>query len=490
MAVHSARRLPQRTKIVATLGPATKKLTQVRALLRAGVNVFRINFSHGTQEEHEKTIKRVRRAANLEKRPAAVLADLQGPKIRVGKLKDKEPLFLQRGDSLVIVSQNIEGGPGRIGCTYARLCQEVKPGERVLLDDGAIELRVNKVVGKEITTRVVVGGILREHKGINLPGTNILSASFTRKDRQDLDFALEHDVDFVALSFVRNRDDLLPVKRRIRRADSRAEVIAKIERPEAVKKIDGIIEEADGIMIARGDMGVELGAEAVPPIQKRIIEKCVAAAKPVITATQMLETMVENPHPTRAEASDVANAIYDGTSAVMLSAETAAGKHPILAVRTMARIARQAEKDVYKDAGHPVRRRITDLEDERGTASIEEAAVGAAAHAALRTRAKAIVIFTESGRTAKIVARERLPIPIFACTPITQTVRRLCLQWGVIPVLNKRARDVERLRRQTEKTLAEQGLVKEGQRVVFIAGTVDVAGATNMIQIVDIGSGV
>ncbi|MFQ5504970.1 MAG: pyruvate kinase [Planctomycetota bacterium] len=479
------RRWQTRTKIVATIGPASSKASRIRDLIRAGVDVFRLNFSHGTHTEHAKVIRRVRRAARAESRAVGILADLQGPKIRVGELAGGEPVLLKRSERLTIVAdEEFVGGPGRIGCSYLDLPKDVRKGERVLLDDGNIELRVEKIEGNEVLARVRHGGLLRQHKGINLPGSRINAPSLSEKDLFDLEFALTNGVDFVALSFVRRAEEVKKLQRLIARFGADAEVIAKIERPEAVKAIHAITAVADGIMIARGDMGVEIGADEVPLIQKDIIGLCIEGAKPVITATQMLESMVDHPRPTRAEASDVANAVFDRTSALMLSAESAAGKHPILAVRTMDRIVRRVESDLYKHA--TVARRI-DRHGKGVALPISEATVHAAARAALESGARALVVFSESGRTARLVASQHLPTPLFALTPSARTYARLSLLWGILPVLTPRARNFDRMLRVASEQLLAMRYVRRGDRVVFIAGSVQVSGATNTVQICEIG---
>ncbi|MEZ5989558.1 MAG: pyruvate kinase [Planctomycetota bacterium] len=485
------RRLPTRTKIVATLGPSSRRAGKIRELIRAGVDVFRFNFSHGTHEEHGQAIREVRRMARLEGVPVAILADLQGPKIRIGPLRGAEPIWLDRGDKLDLVcEEGFVGHPGEVGCTYPDLCTDVSRGDRLLLDDGSIELRVEKVEQKRIRTKVRFGGILRQHKGVNLPGTSIHAPSLTEKDLFDLGFALTNEVDFVALSFVRGPEDVRQLADRIRDFGSDARIVAKIERPEAVKRFDEVLEVSDAIMIARGDMGVELGPEAVPAVQKEIIRKCIQAGKPVITATQMLESMTQNPRPTRAEVSDVANAILDGTSALMLSAETASGRHPVRAVRVMDRIARTTESEMFPSSRLPGRR-ISDLRRFRRhgaeALSIEEATVSAAAKAALEVDAEAVVVFTETGKTPGLMARERIPTRILALTSSYRAFSRMALSWGVVPVLTRKARSVEQMFRIGEERVLDLKHLRPGDRVVFIAGTMQVSGATNTVTIRRIG---
>jgi pyruvate kinase len=481
--------LPTRTKIIATLGPASWGRETLAALAGAGVDAFRINFSHGTDEEHRTIIRRVHEVAEELGEPLAVLADLQGPRIRLGAFVNGEPILLRTDDELTLVADpGLKGVPGRIGCSYRSLADEVQPGERMLLDDGNIELEVMDVAPPDVRTRVVVGGMLRQHKGVNLPGTEVRAPSLGAKDLADLALAVEEGVDFVALSFVRTAAEVEALRTHIAAAGGggEVEVIAKIERREAVDNIDEIISASDGIMVARGDMGVELGPDAVPGIQKRIIRMCIQAAKPVITATQMLESMVATPRPTRAEASDVANAIYDGTSALMLSAETATGRYPLEAVSMMDRIARRTEDDLFAEGRHPARRL---LEERRATGprSIAAATVIAAAGAAVNVGATILVTFSETGRTARLLARERLPMRLITFTRHASVRRRLTLHWGVT-ALPLDADDLSGLHVAAERELLRLGLGEPGDRVVFIAGTMHVSGATNTMLVRELGS--
>jgi pyruvate kinase len=480
---------PTRTKIVATLGPASAQFAVIRKLVRAGADVFRINYSHGTDEEHTTAIRTARRAAEREGRAIAILADLQGPKIRIGPLAGGEPIELAPGSMLTIVADpKLTGEPGRVGCSYARLAEDVKRGERLLIDDGMIELRVVEIDGREIHTRVKYGSRLKPFKGINLPGTKVSARSLTLKDRADLEHALDEGVDYIALSFVRNAREVRRLRTLIEQRGSSAGVIAKIERPEAVDDFDAILAEANGIMIARGDLGVEVGAAAVPSIQKHIIQSCVRAAKPVITATQMLESMMERAQPTRAEASDVANAIYDGTSAVMLSGETAAGDHPVLSLQTMARIVRRAEYDLFEGGLElAVSTSPTYGRERRPPATVQEASVRAAARAAVDVEAAAIVALTESGRTARLLARERQPIPVIAFTLLPTSRARMCLSWGVVPVLLPHADTLAELIESAENELLSAGHARRGQRAVFVAGRFRTVGATDTVQIRTLG---
>ncbi len=471
-----------RTKIVATIGPASHTEETIGDLVRAGVDVFRVNCAHADHDTIRRLVKRIRRVARRMDAPIGILADLQGPKIRVGKLKNSEPIYLKRGMTVVIdCAPSVVGhvkpdGSAEIGTGYERLAKDVSAGERILLDDGNLELKVQAVNGSRITTRVVHGGILIQSKGLNLPGTKVSASCLSKKDLADLKVAIEAQVDFVALSFVREASDVEELRRHVRRHKGDVRIIAKIERPEAVKSLEAILAVTDAVMVARGDMGVEMGPEAVPQVQKRIIDMCNHARKPVITATQMLETMISNPRPTRAEASDVANAIYDGTSAVMLSGETASGKYPVRTVKTMEKIVRSAEKHAYVSMGDS-RRRL------RSHISPSEATVRAAAFAAYNTGAKLIACYTETGSTAHQLAGERPPTHVVGFTPSQRTMQKLSLVWGCIPRKIRPGRTSYALSLDGDRIMREEGLVKAGDRVVQIAGTVRQAGLTNTMSI-------
>jgi pyruvate kinase len=475
-----------RTKIVATLGPASNTPSMIAQLVRAGVDVFRLNCAHADHETLRRTIKVIRQVAEKERSAVGILADLQGPKIRVGKLKGAEPIYLKRGAEVVIdVTPGVvgeaasNGGPIRIGTGYRNLARDVRPKERILLDDGNLELRVVKVDGDRIHTRVVYGGMLHQFKGINLPGSKVSTSCLSSKDLADLAVVLEAGVDFVALSFVRSPDDVVQLRGHIQKRKGDALIIAKIERPEAVACLPEILAVADALMVARGDMGVEMGPAAVPPVQKRIIAMCNEARKPVITATQMLESMVLNPRPTRAEASDVANAIYDGTSAVMLSAETASGRNPVRSVRTMEQIIRTAEKWCYTGMAERMRRRT------RGgpNVSVAQATVRAAAYAAYEAQVRLIAVYTETGTTANLLAGERPPTHIMAFTPSVRTIQRLALTWGITANKIPPKRTSYELTVAGDKILRSEGWVRKGDRIVQIAGTVRETGLTNTMTI-------
>ena len=413
----------RRTKIVATIGPASRSPARLAALVHAGVDVVRLNMSHGTQAEHGEVIARVGRAVARAGRPVAILLDLAGPKIRTGTLAGGRPIRLVAGARLILTPQTIAGDEHRLSVTHRGLARDVAPGARVLVDDGRLALRVRRVRGREVECEVVAGGLLGEHKGVNLPDTEVAVPALTAKDRADLRFGLARGVDFVALSFVRRPADLAAVRREMARAGAGAgtgaavPVIAKLEKPQAIARLDDILDVADGVMVARGDLGVEMPAEDVPVLQKAIIRRANAARVPVITATQMLESMVESVRPTRAEASDVANAIYDGTDAVMLSEETAVGRYPVEAVRMMARIAERAEEGML-GAGAGGGTAVCSVPPVVRLAASHPRAVAAAVVAIAREAgASAIVVFTLSGATAGLVAKERPPMPVVAITP-------------------------------------------------------------------------
>ena len=476
--------LPNRTKIVATLGPASNDDAVLAQLIRAGTNVFRINCSHSDHAGIIERMRMVRRVAKAENAQIGVLADLQGPKIRIGRLKNEEPIWLKPDSALIIVSDKTVVGedakPGetiRVGTSYELLSKDVKKGERILIDDGNIEVVVEKVDGRDVHTTVVYGGLLKQYKGINLPGTEVSADILTEKDIGDLKVALEHKADFVALSFVRRASDLQLLGKMIRDANSAAKMISKIERPEAIENLEGIIEESYGVMVARGDMGVELGPELVPSLQKRIIKLSLAASKPVITATQMLESMITNPRPTRAEASDVANAIYDGTSAVMLSAETASGKYPVRTVENMSSIIRVTEADLFS-SGRPA----SIVDHSAGSSSVALATARAGAYAAQEAGAKAIAVFTASGATARHLSGERMPTPVWAFTSHDETVQRLALSWGVNTRKIVQAGSTHEETLEGERVLLSEGIAQSGDRIVVVFGTTRDPGMTNVMQ--------
>ncbi len=482
-------KLPNRTKVVATLGPASSNEKTITELIKAGVNVFRLNCSHADHATLARNTKAIRRAAKQLGQPIGILGDLQGPKIRVGKLS--ESISIKRGQPLIITTKPGHiGGPAQgketpvVGTGYAGLSKDVKPGESVLLDDGNLELSVVKIDGHDVHCKVVHGGLLKQYKGINLPGSNVSADALTKKDREDLKALIELGVDFIALSFVRTADDVRLLTRLLEKANSQAKVISKLERPEVVANLDEIIDASYGVMVARGDMGVELGPEAVPALQKRIISKAVAACKPVITATQMLESMMQNPRPTRAEVSDVANAIHDGTSAVMLSGETAAGQFPVRTVQIMTSIIRTTEAEVFRDWSYSPNWRTGKNE----VASVPRATVHAAARGALEAGAKAVCVFTESGFTARYLSGERLPVPTVVFTPNQTTVQRMSLAFGMLPHRVRTARTSMSMTMEGERILLEEGLAKVGDRVVMVFGSSRSPGFTNIVNIRILGA--
>jgi pyruvate kinase len=475
----------RRTKIVATLGPSSDSDERIRQLIEAGLDVARLNFSHGTHEEHAARIARVRAQADAVGKPVAILLDLQGPKIRTGSLQNGVPVLLQNGAQFTITTEPFEGTVQRVSTTYEDLPRDVQPGDRVLLSDGNIELQVTAVQGDDVVTQVVQGGSLREHQGINLPGTAVSTSAITDKDREDLEFGLKQGVDFVAMSFVRRAADVQQLKSLIAEHGYKTPVVAKIEKPQALDDIHAILDVTDCVMVARGDLGVEMAPERVPLAQKAIIQAAAEHNVMVITATQMLESMINNPRPTRAEASDVANAIFDGTDAVMLSGETAVGKFPVEAVQMMHRIAVTTEASSrYKDQCDLLYH-TTNPVSQRGDSSI---AISHAARVIAGTvDVTAIVAFTQSGYTARLVSKDRPHVPIFALTPEQHVARRLALYWGVTPLLCPPFDRLDDLTDYMREILIRNNCVGRGERVVMTGGhPLAARGATNFIKIVDV----
>lgn len=471
----------RRAKIVCTIGPASRSPDVLRALVDAGMDVARLNFSHGSHADHAAVVADLRRIADEAGRPLAILQDLQGPKIRLGTLQGGS-VQLSTGARFVLTTEEIEGDADRASTTYKALPSDVTQGDDILLSDGLLRLRVDVVNGEDITCTVVDGGHLRQRAGINLPGAELSVPSMTEKDLADLAFGVEQGVDWVALSFVRSAADVDALKAELARLQADAGVIAKLEKPQAIDALDAIVDAADAIMVARGDLGVEMSPERVPFIQKTIIRACAAAGKPVITATQMLESMIENPRPTRAEASDVANAVFDGTDAVMLSGETAMGAHPIHAVQMMHRIVSEAERNV---AAQPEMRRRARRES---ALSFSDAIAEAAGQVAADTKAAAIVAFTQSGFSAKLIARSRPQTRIYAFTPHRRVQRRLCVHWGLEP---RHAAYLERTQDMievVEQQLLEESIVRAGDSLVFLAGMPsNRPGTTNMLRLHTVG---
>ena len=476
----------RRAKIVATLGPACSTEPVFRELVRAGLDVARLNFSHGSHEQKAELIKMVRKVAREEGKPICILADLQGPKIRTGKLKDHKPVLLVAGERLTITPREIEGTKELVGTTFTTLAENLEPGSRILLSDGLIELRVESVGSikdgrGDVTCEIINGGMLGENKGINLPGIAVNVPSLTEKDEEDLIFAIGEGVDTIAVSFVRTADDVRHVKNRLNALKSDAWIIAKLEKPQAIEHLDSILEVADCIMVARGDLGVEVPPEKVPAIQKHIIRRAAEYRKPVITATQMLESMIDNPRPTRAEASDVANAIYDGSDAVMLSAETAAGKYPVQAIAMMAKIVTETEHQMRTEPQPQLARiKPTHL-------SVAETICECMAHAADDLDVGAIAIFTETGATARLLSKYRPDPPIYALSPHEEVINRAMLLWGTYPILCERFRDTDKLVGMAETLLQDLGYVQARQVVGIVAGTQTLSGATNFMRLHMVG---
>jgi pyruvate kinase len=461
----NSKRIAARTKVICTLGPVTSSAKVIAHMVRAGMGVARLNFSHGTHEEHFAMLQNLRLAAEETGEPISIIQDLQGPKIRTGEFSTK---FIElKNDQLVTITTNeCIGDATKFSTTYQHLPKDVRPGDRVLLDDGKIELRVQEVRGQDVILRVYVGGMLSAHKGINLPGVNVSAPSLTEKDKEDLLFAFQHDIDYVALSFVRRAADVAHLRDFIIENGPKGKktpIIAKIEKPEAIENLDEILKETDAVMVARGDLGVELPTEEVPLLQKMIVRKCNEAGKPVIIATQMLETMIQNPTPTRAEASDVANAVLDGADAVMLSGETSVGRYPIQAIQMMDRIIRKTEEQVAKTkkfdpdwlpSTHeydPLSRSACMLADQLG--------------------ASTIVVLTHSGSTAAHVAKFRPPARILAVTDRKKIMRRLNLIWGIRGlIVEDLKKDTDETFRKIQDQLLREGYVERGETVVMLAG--------------------
>jgi pyruvate kinase len=472
---------PRRAKIVATLGPASNTEPVFRNLVRAGVDVVRLNFSHGSFEEKLGLIKMIRKISREESKPLCILGDLQGPKIRTATLKDRQPVLLRAGQQLIITPREVPGTASLVGTTFKTLAENVELGSRILLSDGLIELHVQEVDGDDVVCMIVNGGLLGEHKGINLPGIPVRVPSLTDKDSDDLEFALKNGVDAIAVSFVRTAEDVRLVRNRVSAYGGETWIIAKLEKPQAIEHLDAILAASDAIMVARGDLGVEMPPEQVPSIQKQIIHRAAELRKPVITATQMLESMIENPRPTRAEVSDVANAVYDGTDAVMLSGESAVGKYPVEAVSMMARIVVDAERHI-KELEYTERRK-----QRRTNLSIAETICEATAHAADDLELSGIAIFTETGGTARQLSKYHPSSQIFAFSPIEITINRLNLLWGTTPIRSPKVSNTENMVDVAESLLVEEGYAKSRDVVAVVAGTRTKSGSTNFLRLHVIG---
>ena len=465
----------RRAKIICTVGPSCGTEAGLRQLIQVGMDVARLNFSHGSHRDHKSSIESLRRVAAEEGKSICILQDLQGPKIRTGTLKNHQPVTLKSGAQVTITTRVVEGTAELISTTFKDLADEVKPGTCILLSDGRIELRVRNVTGEEVECQVINGGTLGEHQGINLPGAALSIPALTEKDRKDLEFGLEQGVDAIALSFVRSAADVMEAKRIIAAHKKDVPVIAKLEKPQALDHLEAILEACDGVMVARGDLGVEMPPEKVPVIQKHVIRRASEWRKPVIIATQMLESMIENPRPTRAEASDVANAIFDGTDAVMLSAETASGRYPKEAVCMMAKIVVEAESNMA-DYMQPRRRTRRGL-------SISETICESIAHAAEDLNISAIAVFTETGSSARMVSKFRPKSRIYAFSHLASVCNRMNLLWGVLPVRREHARNAEEMLATAEQELVRSGKLAAGDILGVVAGRQMSAGSTNFMRL-------
>lgn len=467
----------RKSKIVCTIGPASESLENIKKLILAGMNVARLNFSHGDFEEHGARIKTIRQASKELNKTVAILLDTKGPEIRTGKL-EVEPIELVQDEYLTLTTEEILGTQERISITYSELPNDVQVGSTILIDDGLIGLTVVDIQGTEIKTRIVNGGTIKSKKGVNVPGVNISLPGITEKDTNDILFGIEQDIDFIAASFVRKASDVQEIRELLSKNDaSHIQIISKIENQQGVDNLDEILEASDGLMVARGDLGVEIPAEDVPLAQKLMIQKCNVAGKPVITATQMLDSMQRNPRPTRAEASDVANAIFDGTDAIMLSGETAAGKYPVESVLTMSRIAEKAESALDH-------REIFSKQQTLQETTVTEAISQSVAISALDLNAKAILSSTVTGHTARVVSKYRPKAPIIAVTTQERTMRQLSLVWGVTPVFGKVATSTDELLETAIQGGKDSGLVQAGDLVVITAGIpLGRSGSTNLVKV-------
>jgi pyruvate kinase len=465
----------RKTKIVCTIGPASESPQVLEALIQAGMNVARLNFSHGSHEEHLRKIKTIRQISDQLKQTVAILQDLAGPKIRIGVMKEGG-VELKRGKEFCLTNEVLVGDEKKASMTYPNLPREVKAGDRILLADGTIELQTLESDGKNIRCEVIVGGLLTSHKGMNFPTGTIQASAFTEKDHENLLFGIKHGIDFIALSYVKEAADIEGVKKILKQESADIPLIAKIERKEALEKIDEIILVSDGIMVARGDLGMETPIEKIPNVQKKLIQKANALGKPVITATQMLRSMVDHTQPTRAEVTDVVNAIYDGTDAVMLSEETATGQFPVEAFQMMAKIAQSAEEEFP----HPLFLR---RETEEGM-NLQQAITYAASLLAEEVGAKVIITPTESGSTARWVSKLRPRQPILALSQHLSTIRRLNLCWGVYPVLVSDWKDTDEMLERSKRMPKELGMASKGEKIVVIAGVpISIPGTTNLIKV-------
>ncbi|WP_424963760.1 pyruvate kinase [Ekhidna sp.] len=467
----------KRTKIVATLGPASNSKEVITELAEAGANVFRLNFSHGTHDDHKKVIQMIREVCEEKDYRIGMLQDLQGPKIRIGLMKDGG-VEIKEGQKLIITTEEVEGDADRVSTVYKEIVNDVEVGDTILIDDGNLELKTIEVKDQEVVTEVVYGGVLKSRKGINLPDTVVSAPSLTEKDLEDLKFGLSQDIDWVALSFVRKPEDIIQLKEIIKEAGKNTKVVAKIEKPEALRNIDAIIEETDGVMVARGDLGVEIPMHEVPIWQKKIVLKCNELAKPVIIATQMMESMIENPRPTRAETNDIANAVMDGADALMLSAESAAGKYPVEAVQKMSETIKAVETEAES-----IYNKYYDKQFESST-RMNDLLIRAACRLAENTNARALVCMTKSGYTGFRTAMHRSKSEIYLFTNNHQLLNQMCLVWGVKTFYYDSQENIDKTLEQMEKRLVDTGNLNKGDIFINTASMPQHwQGHTNMMKI-------
>lgn len=480
----------RKVKIVCTIGPSSRRVgtkSVIHELIRGGMDVARLNFSHGTHKEHQKVIELIREGSIKYNSPVAILQDLSGLKIRVGSIKGGSTI-LTKGSTLSLTSKDIEGDSKQLSVSYPNLIKDAKWGDKILLDDGLLQLKVTGKAKDRLITEVIEGGVLREKKGVNLPGFEISSPTFTRKDKKDIAFGVKMGVDYIAMSFVRSKEDILNVKNWLKKHSADIPVIAKIEKPEAVENITEILEVSDGIMVARGDLGVEIPLEKVPLIQKALIEQANKAMKPVITATQMLESMTEHISPTRAEATDVANAVLDGTDALMLSAETATGKYPVEALKMMDRIINFTETHELKNLSHRNYVSQPQADSPQAKKTLAQAIAEAACISAMDVKARAIIAFSRSGFTALLVSKFRPQVPIIGFTVKEEIQRRMNLYWGVLPYIMRFPHSTDEMIVESEKALLKKGIVKKGDSIVIIATSpFTLGGKTNIMKLHRVG---
>lgn len=477
----------KRTKIICTLGPSTNSVDRIIELIHAGMDISRMNFSHGSHADHKARIEMVREASKITGKQVAILQDLQGPKIRVGELE--KTVLLKQGEKLTITTNEIIGNYERVSTTYKEIVKDVKRGDRILMDDGLLEVQVLDKTDTEVHTEIVIGGLLKSKKGLNLPGVTMSVPSLSEKDIQDVYFGLDNNVDLIALSFVRSAQDIFDLRQIINQRGKDTWIVAKIERPEAIAVLDEIVEATNAVMVARGDLGVEMKTSAVPILQKRIVQVCNAKYKPVIIATQMLESMTENPRPTRAEASDVANAVYDGTDAVMLSGETASGKYPIETVKTMAEIIANVESSDNYSILAKERYSLTHSKQEHGITDLSEAIAISAVDVANTVRAKAIVVLSHTGSTAIKVSKQKPNTQIVVITDNESVQRRMNLVWGVQTIYTETFISTDESFKAIEQKLIERGMVQRDDVIVYTMGIPILKhGTTDTIKVSKVGA--